>query len=250
MTTTDPRVHEDLPRTNDIVYPPTRTLERWRPAARQILQRRWRITVEGTANVPADGPVVIAANHIGILDGPLMGILTPRPVHALTKSEMFEGRARFILRASGQIPVVRHTADPRAIRTCVRILRDGGVTGIFPEGTRGAGDLAYTERGAAYLGLVTGAVVVPLGILGTRKEGGPLSSVPHRGARIALTFGEPVRLQQQPWPRTKTQVGEAHELVLAGLRDTLRQAQEQTGISLPGPIPPLGINDAETEVSP
>ena len=72
---------------------------------------------------------------------PLLAIFAPRPVHALTKQEMFEGRLGRFLRASGQIPLDRFHADPGAIRSCLRVVRDGGAAGIFPEGTRGDGEL-------------------------------------------------------------------------------------------------------------
>ena len=68
------------------------------------------------------------------------------------------------------------------MKTCLRVLRDGGVVGIFPEGTRGAGEFDRFHRGAAYLALVTGAPVVPVVILGTREPGGGTERAARRAA--------------------------------------------------------------------
>ena len=65
------------------------------------------------------------------------------------------------LRGPGRSRVDRFHPDPRAVKTCLRVLRDGRAVGIFPEGRRGDGDLERFHRGAAYLALVTGAPVVP-----------------------------------------------------------------------------------------
>ena len=95
-------------------------LHRLRPVTARILRARYDVEVYGAANVPATGPVVIAANHTGMIDGPAMAILTPRPVHALTKSEMFVGQTGRFLVAAGQIPVDRHNTDVIATRTALQ----------------------------------------------------------------------------------------------------------------------------------
>ena len=59
------------------------------------------------------GPVIFAANHVGVVDGPLLAIFAPRPVHALTKVEMFRGRLGRFLRASGQMPLDRFHGPTR-----------------------------------------------------------------------------------------------------------------------------------------
>ncbi len=151
----------DLPASSD-EHPRTRLLGIMRPIAVQVMGRRWPVTVHGADHVPATGGVILAANHIGLLDGPLLATYAPRPVHALTKREMFDGRLGGFLRGTGQIPLDRYATDPGAIRTGLRVVRDGGVLGIFPEGTRGGGDFRRFHHGAAYFALVTGAPVVPV----------------------------------------------------------------------------------------
>lgn len=226
----------------------TRRPRRWvqvplRPVARTVARRRWGVRVHGRHHVPRRGPVILACNHIGLLDGPLVVAFAPRPVHALTKIEMFSGRAGPFFRATGQIPLDRFHVDRRAVRTSVRTLEHGGVLGIFPEGTRGAGDLGRFHRGAAYLALVTGAPVVPVTLLGTRAAGGHTNEMPPRGGPVDIVFGEPVRLAAQPWPRTKEQVGQASLLLRGHMLARLQEAQELTGQTLPGPLPPGEMDD-------
>ena len=86
---------------------------------------------------------------------------------------------RFLL-GSGQIPLDRFNADPLAVKRCLRVLRSGGVVGIFPEGSRGAGEFDRFHTGAAYLALVTGAPIIPVVQFGTREPGADSQRCPPR----------------------------------------------------------------------
>ncbi|SDS10492.1 1-acyl-sn-glycerol-3-phosphate acyltransferase [Nocardioides scoriae] len=216
----------------------TALLVRGRPAAQRLLRAWWRMEVHGARHVPARGPAVLAANHVGWLDGPFLAIASPRPVQALTKREMFAGPAAPVLRAAGQIPLDRDVVDRRAIRTAVAVLEQDRVVGVFPEGGRGGGEMTTSRSGAAYLALVTGAPVVPVAFLGTREPGGDAGSLPPRGSRIAMTFGEPVLLGRSGWPRTQAQVAEAAARVTTAIVRTTREAERLTGLRLPGPLGP------------
>ncbi|CUR59428.1 Phospholipid/glycerol acyltransferase [metagenome] len=233
MTAAD---HLALPRSAER-HPPTRLLHGLRPPAAWLVRRRWPVRVHGDGHVPAQGGVILAANHVGVIDGPLLAVFSPRPVHALTKQEMFAGRLGGFLRAAGQIPLDRYAADPAAIRSCLRVVRDGGVAGIFPEGTRGDGRLGRFHHGAAYLALVTGAPVVPVTMIGTRPPGGATNALPERGGSIDVVFGAPWRITQQPWPRTREQVRESSVLLRLHMLSELDGALAQTRRSLPGPLP-------------
>lgn len=226
----------DLPASAD-EHPATRLLRLLRPPAARLVRARWPVAVHHADRVPEAGGVILASNHIGIIDGPLLAVFSPRPVHALTKQEMFEGRLGRFLRASGQIPLDRFHADPGAIRSCLRVVRDGGVAGIFPEGTRGDGELHRFHHGAAYLALVTGAPVVPVTMLGTRPPGGGGNALPARGDTVDLVFGQPWRTTQQPWPRTREHVAATSVLLREHLLSELATALGDTRRSLPGPLP-------------
>jgi 1-acyl-sn-glycerol-3-phosphate acyltransferase len=238
-----PAAHWDLPRTHDTDHPPSWLLRALRPTCRALLRRRWDIRVHGAEHVPATGPAIIASNHIGLLDGPLLAGFAPRPVHALTKKEMFDGRTGAFLKAVGQIPLSRYDADPEAIRSCLRVLRDGGVVAIYPEGTRGDGLMRHVHTGVAYLALVTGAPVVPLVMFGTREPGGHTDSVPGRGARFDFVYGPPVYLEQQPWPRTQAEVRRTAAFMRNRFVEHLVDAKGRTGRELPGPLPEITEKD-------
>jgi 1-acyl-sn-glycerol-3-phosphate acyltransferase len=181
--------------------------------------------------------VIVAANHTGVIDGPLLAIFGPRPVHALTKEEMFRGSLGPLLRLTGQVELDRFATDLRAIRTCLHILDSGGVVGIFPEGNRGAGDLSRLQRGAAYLALVTGAPVVPLLMFGTRAKGGGKDALPPRGGVIDLVYAAPFRVERTPWPRTSKLVAATSEALHARMLEELAAGLALTGQTMPGPIP-------------
>jgi len=189
--------------------------------ARRLVTARWRVTMAGEHHLPAGGPVIVAGNHSGWLDGPLMAIMSPRPLQAMTKIEMFRGPMARFLALAGQIPLV---------------------VGIFPEGTRGDGEMRYARGGAAYLALVTGAPVVPLAFLGTRLPGGANSSLPPRGGRIHLEYGAPITIEPVAWPRTRARVAAETERIRVTLRDLVHTSAAATGIALPGPLRNLEEN--------
>jgi 1-acyl-sn-glycerol-3-phosphate acyltransferase len=237
--------HRDLPRTTDAVHPPHRPLRALRPLGRAYLSRRFDVRTHGEDHVPRSGPALLVSNHVGLLDGPLMAAFAPRPVHALTKKEMFVGATGRFLVAMGQVPLSRHEIDVAAVKRCVRVLRDGGVVGIYPEGTRGDGLVHVFHPGAAYLALVTGAPVVPMAVFGTRERGGGVDSVPPAGSRFDLVYGEPVYWTPQPWPRTRSDVRRAAGELRNRLRAHVVDAMALTGRTLPGPVPDLADNELE-----
>jgi 1-acyl-sn-glycerol-3-phosphate acyltransferase len=220
-----------------------------RRPARFVVQRRISVTVHGVEHVPASGPVILASNHVGVADGPLLAIYGPRPVHALTKQEMFDGRlGRFLLR-SGQVPLDRFNSDPAAVKACLRVLRDGGVVGIFPEGSRGSGEFHRFHRGAAYLGLVSGAPIVPVIQFGTREPGDGSSALPKRGGQVHLVYGAPHTFEPVHWPRTKQAVEEASRTLREFMIEHLEHAKQLTGRTLPGPIPASKDKDPDPDTS-
>lgn len=234
---TSPR-HADLPATTETRFPSRYLLHPLRPVARAVVRSRYDVRLHDREHVPTEGPVIFAANHIGVLDGPLLAVFAPRPVHALTKAEMFESRFWGpFLKASGQISLDRFATDPAAVKQSVRVLRDGGAVGIFPEGARGPGDLGRFHRGAAYLSLVTGAPIVPVIMFGTRVAEGHTGSVPPRGARIDMCFRAPFTSGMRPWPRRREIVGRVSDDLRQRMLDDLYQASATTGRTLPGPLP-------------
>lgn len=227
----------DLPRTTVKDAPSDWLLRAGRPLMRALVRHRYDVELVGAEHVPARGPVIVAGNHIGFLDGPLAATMTPRPVHLLAKYEMYHGAMGWFLSATGQIPVRRGEPDPASVRGALRLLRDGGVLGIFPEGGRCAGELAWCHPGVGYFAMAAGASVVPLAVLGTRLPGGELESLPPKGSRIVLTFGEPVPVAHREWPRRTREVRETTSVIRNAMLATMRSALDATGMRLPGPVP-------------
>ena len=228
-------VSPDLPHIDDL--PPIR---QWslrilkRPVA-WIFRTYWRVRVHGASHVPRTGPVILAANHIGILDGPLLVSISRRLCFAMAKHELFTGTAGAIFEHVGQISINRRQVDKRAISRSIQVLRAGKILAVFPEGVRGAGEMTYAKGGAVYLALVTGAPIVPVAILGTREAGQNTSQMPHRRAPIHVVYGPPIQLPQTGWPRKKAVVAQLTEQLRRQLSEHIIAAQALTGLPLPGP---------------
>ncbi|MDX6238403.1 MAG: 1-acyl-sn-glycerol-3-phosphate acyltransferase [Kribbellaceae bacterium] len=229
--------HEELPRTADLRPLPFRLGESMRWAVRLYMERQFDVHLHDTEWLPATGPVILAPNHLSVLDGPLLGAMTPRMVHAVGKVEAFGGIQGFLLRRFGQISIDRSFVDIRALRMSVRALRDGRVISVYPEGSRGPGDFARIRPGVAYLAMVTGAPVLPVALLGTRAAGGSIDVHPPRGTRVDVVFGEPFVVDPVSFPRRRTDVRAVATEIGEVLRAHVRKAVVATGNPLPGGAP-------------
>lgn len=192
----------------------------------------WNTEVIGRDNVPATGPVIIAANHAGWADGPLMIGCTPRGTHIMVKVEMFHSAIGWLFRATGQISVDRRNGRPALVQA-LAVLRRGGVVGIFPEGSRGRGDASSSRAGAAWLAVNSGAPVVPVAMLGTRRTGERVGRVPGLRRRLLVEYGEPATLDQFEGLSGREAVGRAAEVLRDALATHVRAVSERTGIPLP-----------------
>jgi 1-acyl-sn-glycerol-3-phosphate acyltransferase len=185
--------------------------------ARLLTWAAVRLTVVGLENVPATGGVLLAINHSAFVDGPIVFGLVRRPTAFLIKIEMFRGPLGLLLRHIGQIPVRRGIAERAPLVAALDTLAEGGAIGIFPEGTRGVGDVSRVEHGIAFLALRSGCPVVPVACLGTASAfaGGWR---PGRRRRIRVVFGEPFVIgsgQVGPARRTVAEAAEEIRIVLA-----------------------------------
>jgi 1-acyl-sn-glycerol-3-phosphate acyltransferase len=174
--------------------PDPRGPARARRLGRLTLRPLWRISAYGAEHVPADGAVILAGNHTGFLDGPMIVTFSPRPVHFMVKQELLRGPLAPALRKLGQIGVDRSGTDRAAILASLGVLEQGGILGLFPEGRRSAEDFATMHNGLAYFALRSGAPVVPVACLGSGESGRTAKTMPRIGSRLHVVFGPPIEL--------------------------------------------------------
>ena len=152
----------------------------------------FRLEIIGRENIPQKGPLVIASNHISLLDPPLVGTASSRPVNFMAKEELFVPILGDIYKSLGAFPVKRGASDRNAIKNALSILRAGKVLGIFPEGTRSkTGKLGPAGSGTLGIASKAKATVVPTAIVGSN-----LKWQKTFWPKIKIIFGEPLVFPQ------------------------------------------------------
>ncbi|MEK0099861.1 lysophospholipid acyltransferase family protein [Streptomyces sp. A475] len=169
-----------------------------------IMRLRFRPRVEGAENIPGTGPVILAGNHLTFIDSIVLPIVCDRQVLFIGKDEYVTGKGlkgrvmAWFFTGVGMIPVDRDgaTGGVAALMTGRRVLEEGQVFGIYPEGTRSPDGRLYRGRtGIARLTLMTGAPVVPFAMIGTDKLQPGGSGLPRPG-RVTVRFGEPMEFSR------------------------------------------------------
>ncbi|MGC5040903.1 MULTISPECIES: lysophospholipid acyltransferase family protein [unclassified Streptomyces] len=189
----------------------------------------WKPRVLGAWKVPASGPVILAVNHSHNIDGPMVMGVAPRPTHFLIKKEAFVGPLDPFLTGIGQLKVDRDTTDRTAITRALGVLDQGGVLGIFPEGTRGEGDFASLRAGLAYFAVRSGAPIVPVAVLGSSGRPGRLiKALPPLRSRVDVVFGEPFEAGDGSGRRTRKALDEATGRIQKQLAAHLENARRLT----------------------
>jgi 1-acyl-sn-glycerol-3-phosphate acyltransferase len=157
---------------------------------------RARVTVEGADNVPDRPGVILASNHLSILDPVLLTLaiddLTKRRVRYMAKAEAlgWPGLGRLLM-AYGGFAVRRGRPDPEAYRTAQEVVREGDWLGLAPEGTRSrTGALIEPKPGVALFATRTGSPILPVGIWGTERLWPVGARVPRFGKAVTIRFGE------------------------------------------------------------
>ena len=159
-----------------------------------------RPTIEGLERVPMRGAAILASNHLAVADSFLLPLLVPRRITFLAKREYFVQPGllgwlkKTFFSGHGQVPVDRSggSAARAAIDTAVRVLREGKLLGIYPEGTRSPdGRLYKGKTGVARMALEAEVPVVPVAMIGTDKVN-PIGSRIWRPHRVHIRIGEPL----------------------------------------------------------
>jgi 1-acyl-sn-glycerol-3-phosphate acyltransferase len=196
-----------------------------KPLAVFAMRRLFRLSSVGRHHVPATGPVLLIANHLSVLDPPLVGGATERQLSFLAKAELFEiplfGR---LIRALNARPVRREGADASALREALRTLAEGRALLIFPEGTRGTeGELRPAKAGAGMLAVLSGAAVVPVYITGSGRAWPKGRRLPRR-TRVTVTFGPPLSFADHGGKARKERYTEASRVMMAAIAALRDQA--------------------------
>ncbi len=183
------------------------------------MMRAYKIRHLDAERIPASGPVVLASNHESTLDPWFLGTITPRPVHYLTKEELFRYPVlKQILEGLGCIPVRRSGDMGRALDAGIEVLEQGEVIGIFPQGTCLPHRERPFRRGAARLALAAGAPLVPVLLVGTERSIQPRT---HRIGfpQVTMVVGEPLHVErQEPTRDAASELTERLEQAIALLR--------------------------------
>jgi 1-acyl-sn-glycerol-3-phosphate acyltransferase len=165
-----------------------------------ILQLLFRPDVQGLENIPSKGPAILASNHLSFSDSIFLPLMVPRRVTFLAKSEYFTGKglkgllSRWFFRGAGMVPIDRTsgTAAKDALETGIRILGEGKLLGIYPEGTRSPDARLYRGKtGLARMVLESGAVVIPVVMIDTEKIQ-PIGKKIPRIHKVRIRIGVPL----------------------------------------------------------
>jgi 1-acyl-sn-glycerol-3-phosphate acyltransferase len=196
-----------------------------RPLLLPVALLAFRPDVSGSGHVPRTGPVILAANHLSVVDSFLIPLLTPRRVSFLAKQEYFAGGSpkkwavRTFLTGIDAIGVPRSgfRAAQEALEVAKRVLDEGGAFGIHPEGSRSRdGRLYRGHTGVAWLALATGAPVVPVAVSGTERIQPVGARIPRPG-KVSVRFGAPLRFRPSAATRPATARRDATDEIMAAI---------------------------------
>ena len=161
----------------------------------KILCRIWygiflRTKVIGAENIPEEGAFILAANHMANWDPPFLGTFISREVCFMGKEELFKNPVMAaVCRGLHVFPVKRGAADKTAIKTAIKILKNGDCLGVFPEGTRSkTGKIGKAESGVSLIAAMTKVPIIPAAIVNTEK----IFSSAVKFPRLAVVYGKPI----------------------------------------------------------
>ena len=162
----------------------------------------WRPHVEGLEHIPAEGPVILASNHRSFADSVVIPVVVPRKVVFMAKQDYFTGKGikgraiRAWFEMLDMVPVDRddNRSAVAALDVALEVLRRGEAFGVYPEGTRSRDGRLYRGRtGVAQLAMVSGAPIVPVGVVGTERLQ-PVGTTVPRLVKVSVRFGAPIEV--------------------------------------------------------
>ena len=165
-----------------------------------ILKTVFRPWVTGLENIPKTGGVIIASNHLSFIDSVFLPLVLDRRIFFLAKSDYFKGRGlkgwatKAFMNGTGMLPIDRSggKASEASLNTGLKVLHEGEVLGIYPEGTRSPDGKMYRGRtGVARMILEGNVPVVPVAMIDTEKVM-PIGSKIPKVRRLGIVIGEPL----------------------------------------------------------
>ena len=165
-----------------------------------LLRLLGRPRIEGLENIPETGPAIVASNHLAVADSFYLPLMVKRRMIFLAKAEYFTGTGlkgwfiRWFYTVSGNVPIDRSNGDAAqaALDTAARLLKEGKLLGMYPEGTRSPdGRLYKGKTGLARMALETGVPVIPVAMIGTDSVNPPGSKM-WRFAKVTVRIGQPL----------------------------------------------------------
>ena len=182
-----------------------------RAVVKVVLRTAYRIAyrVKITGEMPKEGAYIICSNHINYLDAAAIVLFNKRKVNFVAKEDLFTHGILFWLgHLFDAIPIKRDMQDIEAMKRCLKVLKNGELLGIFPEGTRkGMEKNMKAKNGAAYMAIKSGVKIIPTGIHGTFK---PFS-------KVYINYGEPIDLSN--YKNQKDKLDEATDIVMTKIKE-------------------------------
>ncbi|MBN2293396.1 MAG: 1-acyl-sn-glycerol-3-phosphate acyltransferase [Pirellulales bacterium] len=177
---------------------PSLSSELWYSSIKRVLQLLWvviyGVRFSGTHNIPADGGVLMVSNHQSHLDSPLIGCCCPRYLHQMAKKSLFNfAPFGWFIRSLGAFPVDRKGSPLGGIKEAMRLLKQGEMVLMFPEGSRTLdGQIDKLMNGFTTVAVRTKAAILPLAIEGPFDAWPRTQKHPIIGPRLHVKFGEPI----------------------------------------------------------
>ena len=161
-----------------------------RPIITFLMKFLFRIEIIGSENIPTEGGVVLAGNHQSNFDCVLLISSTKRMIHFIAKKELIDGKLGFFFKWMGIIPVNRKTKNKKAVNEAIKVLKDGEIIGIFPEGTFNKTEYITMpfKMGAVKMALDSDVKIVPFAIIGEYKL---------FKKNIKIIFGKPYKIKDK-----------------------------------------------------
>lgn len=161
-----------------------------RPIITFLMKLLFRIEIIGSENIPTEGGVVLAGNHQSNFDCVLLISSTKRMIHFIAKKELIDGKLGFFFKWMGIIPVNRKTKNKKAVNEAIKVLKDGEIIGIFPEGTFNKTEYITMpfKMGAVKMALDSDVKIVPFAIIGEYKL---------FKKNIKIIFGKPYKIKDK-----------------------------------------------------